>query len=61
MRRFDARSKSDGTAVFGMDVDVPDCTVGIVIRNPHFGGSLASFDAAPARVLAEWMRRYAGA
>src|SRR5262245_21509704 len=49
MRRFDAQSKSDGSAVFGMDVDVPDCTVGIVVRNPHFGGSLASFDAAAAR------------
>ena len=52
MRRFDAESKVDGTAVFGIDVDVPDLVVAVVVRNPHFGGSLASYDAATARQAA---------
>ncbi len=49
LRRFDGPEKSNGTAVFGIDVDVPDAVVAILIRNPHFGGSLQSFDAAAAR------------
>ncbi len=49
LRRFDGAEKSNGTAVFGIDVDVPDAVVAILIRNPHFGGSLQSFDATAAR------------
>ena len=44
-----APEKSNGTAVYGIDVDVPDAVVAILIRNPHFGGSLQSFDATAAR------------
>ncbi|HTL00179.1 MAG TPA: xanthine dehydrogenase family protein molybdopterin-binding subunit [Pseudomonadales bacterium] len=49
LRRFDGTEKSNGAAIYGMDVDVPDAAVAILIRNPHFGGSLQSFDAAAAR------------
>jgi isoquinoline 1-oxidoreductase subunit beta len=49
LRRFDGEEKSNGTAMFGMDVDVPDMAVAILMRNPHFGGSLQSFDATEAR------------
>jgi isoquinoline 1-oxidoreductase beta subunit len=49
LRRFDAPEKSNGTAVYGMDVDVPGMVVAILLRNPHFGGALQSFDATQAR------------
>jgi CO/xanthine dehydrogenase Mo-binding subunit len=49
LRRFDGPEKSNGTAVYGMDVDVPAMAVAILMRNPHFGGSLQSFDATEAR------------
>ena len=49
LRRFDGPEKSTGTAIYGMDVDVPGMVVAILLRNPHFGGSLQSFDAAEAR------------
>ncbi len=49
LRRFDGPEKSNGTAIFGIDVNVPDAAVAVLIRNPHFGGSLQSFDAAAAR------------
>src|SRR4030095_2416972 len=49
LRRFDGEQKSNGTAMFGMDVDVPGMAVAILMRNPHFGGSLRSLDAPEAR------------
>jgi isoquinoline 1-oxidoreductase beta subunit len=49
LRRFDGPEKSTGTAIYGIDVDVPGMVVAILIRNPHFGGSLQSLDAAQAR------------
>ncbi len=49
LRRFDGPEKSTGTAIYGMDVDVPGMAVAILVRNPHFGGSLQSFEATQAR------------
>ena len=49
LRRFDGEAKSNGTAMFGIDVDVPGMAVAILMRNPHFGGSLQSLDATEAR------------
>jgi CO/xanthine dehydrogenase Mo-binding subunit len=49
LRRFDALEKSNGTAMFGIDVVVPDLTVAVLVRNPHFGGSLGSYDGTAAR------------
>jgi isoquinoline 1-oxidoreductase beta subunit len=48
LRRFDG-GEEHRTAIFGIDVNVPDAAVAVLIRNPHFGGSLQSFDAAAAR------------
>ena len=52
LRRFDGPEKSTGAAIYGMDVDVPGMAVAILLRNPHFGGSLQSFDATQARKAA---------
>ncbi|MEX1033131.1 MAG: xanthine dehydrogenase family protein molybdopterin-binding subunit [Cellvibrionaceae bacterium] len=46
--RFDSAAKIDGTAEFGVDVKLPNMKVAVVIRCPHFGGSLNSFDDSTA-------------
>ena len=46
--RLDARAKSDGSAVFGIDVQVPGMKVAAVAACPVFGGRLGAVDAAPA-------------
>src|ERR1700730_5976670 len=44
--RVDIPSKVDGSAIFGIDVKVPDMVVAAIRRAPSQGGSLARFDAA---------------
>lgn len=44
--RLDIAGKVDGTATFGIDIDLPGIKIAVVKRCPHFGGSLKSFDAA---------------
>ena len=46
--RFDTPAKVDGSAEFGVDVKLPGMKVAVVLRCPHFGGSLRSFDASRA-------------
>lgn len=48
-KRLDARSKVDGTARFGIDVQQPDALTAVIVRCPHFGGSWKEYDAALAR------------
>lgn len=50
-KRLDAPSKTDGTAVFGMDVMLPDMVYAVVARSPIFGATLKSFDASKAEAL----------
>lgn len=47
--RFDSPSKVDGTAQYGVDVDLPDMKVAVVVRSPHFGGRVASYNDDAAR------------
>lgn len=51
MPRIDSAEKAAGTAVFGIDVDVPDMHHAVVVRSPVSGGRVASFDAARAREM----------
>ena len=44
--RYDAKIKSDGTAVFGIDVQLPGLKTAVVVRPPQFGASVKSFDAS---------------
>ncbi len=46
--RQDTPDKTDGSAVFAMDVKVPGMVTAVVLRAPRFGGKLTSFDAARA-------------
>src|SRR5713226_2540507 len=47
-RRLDTPSKTNGTAQFGLDVNVPGMLTAVVARPPVFGGKVAKFDATQA-------------
>jgi isoquinoline 1-oxidoreductase beta subunit len=49
--RVDIPSKVNGSAVFGLDVRVPDMLFAVVARCPTFGGKHAHFDAAKAKAV----------
>ncbi len=46
--RKDVPAKVDGSAVFGMDVEVPDMLIGAIRHCPTVGGTLKSLDERPA-------------
>jgi CO/xanthine dehydrogenase Mo-binding subunit len=50
--RRDAPSKTDGTAVFGIDIDLPDMKVAVIKRCPHFGGKASAYDDKPIKQMA---------
>jgi CO/xanthine dehydrogenase Mo-binding subunit len=50
--RIDAATKVDGSAVFGIDVKVPEARVAVVVRCPVPGGKVKSFDATAAKAMA---------
>lgn len=52
MRRLDARPKVDGSAKFGMDVQVPGMLTALIARAPLFGGKIASYDATATKAIA---------
>jgi len=49
--RVDIPAKVNGSAVFGLDVRVPDMRFAVVARCPTFGGKHARFDAAKAKAV----------
>ncbi len=49
MGRVDTPGKTDGSAVFGIDVRVPGMLFAVIARCPHFGGKLASCDDSAAK------------
>jgi len=50
--RKDNSGKTDGSAVFAMDVKVPGMVYAAILRSPRFGGKLKSFDATKAKQVA---------
>ena len=50
-RRLDAAAKSDGSAVYGLDVRVAGMRFATLVRPPSFGARLASSDEAAARAV----------
>ncbi len=51
LKRIEGRAKSNGSAVFGIDVLPPGLLYGSVLMCPTLGGTLASFDGAAAASL----------
>jgi len=49
VRRKDSQAKSDGTARFTQDVQLPNMLTAMVAHAPRFGATVASFDAAEAK------------
>src|SRR3989442_2363627 len=49
--RADSRAKTDGTAMYTIDIHQPDMLTAVIARPPRFGAKLKSFDASAARRL----------
>jgi isoquinoline 1-oxidoreductase beta subunit len=50
-RRLDTPEKTNGKALFGLDVNVPGMLVAVVARPPVFGAKLKSFNAEKAKAI----------
>ena len=46
--RLDSKAKTDGSAVFTMDVYLPDMLTAVIARPPRFGAKVRSFDPSAA-------------
>jgi isoquinoline 1-oxidoreductase subunit beta len=50
-RRLDTPPKVDGSAQFGIDVQIPGMLTAVIARAPVFGGKVVSFNADQARAI----------
>lgn len=48
LERLDGKSKSDGTALYTIDVKLPGLLTAVTARPPQFGATVKSFDASKA-------------
>jgi isoquinoline 1-oxidoreductase beta subunit len=49
--RTDARAKSNGSAIYTQDVQLPGMLTALVAHSPRFGGKVKSFDASKAKAV----------
>ena len=50
-RRLDTPEKTDGSALFGLDVSIPGMLTALIARSPVFGGKLKSFNAQKSKAV----------
>jgi isoquinoline 1-oxidoreductase beta subunit len=50
-RRLDTPEKTDGSALFGLDVSIPGMLTALLERPPVFGGKLKSFNAEKSKAV----------
>ncbi len=50
-KRLDTPDKTRGTAVFGIDITVPNMLTAVIARPPVFGGKMKSFNDEKARAV----------
>ncbi|QQL51252.1 xanthine dehydrogenase family protein molybdopterin-binding subunit [Mucilaginibacter ginkgonis] len=50
-RRLDAPAKTNGSARFGMDMQLPGMLIAVVAHSPVFGGKVLSFNATRAKAV----------
>ena len=55
-RRRDSGAKTNGTAIYGMDIHLDNQIVAMVLRCPRFGGTLVSHDDSGAQGLPGFIR-----
>jgi len=51
LKRYDSKSKTNGTAQFTIDMKLPNMATAVMIHPPKFGAVAKSFDAAKAKEL----------
>lgn len=49
--RFDIPGKVDGSAVYGVDLRLPNLSYAVIVASPVHGGTLVSVDEAPAKAM----------
>lgn len=49
--RLDARAKSTGTAVYGIDVELPGMVYGVISRSPRYGAQIKAFNEKDVRAM----------
>lgn len=52
VKRIDTPGKITGKTIYAMDVKRPNMVYAVLARAPKFGGTVKSFDAAPAKAVA---------
>lgn len=50
-KRLDAQQKIDGSSVYGIDIHRDGMVYAVLVRCPHFGGTLKSFDASASKQI----------
>lgn len=51
VKRLDTVPKTNGTAIYTLDINDPDLLTVLIARSPRFGGRVASFDATGAKAV----------
>lgn len=56
VRRLDSAIKGDGTAMYAMDLHLPNQMVAVIARSPQYGGKVAGFDDSAAKSVKGFIR-----